>query len=214
MSTISELRRDRFLTNFNDEDYIKLIPIVTRSWEYFDNDFFQNIIEQSISPPDLNKIRKTYGLLLEKERLIEAEDFISSAYENSPLDQELISILVDIYCRRKMIFHAYHFLGELDHQAQPLKYSIAQLKCFLLSGRYAEAETYIQGVFAFHKGDNEFIALCWDVAIFHSSGIIMRLIAESPSGPKILSTLPNHLEIVSRRILMKELVKILKNVKI
>jgi len=178
VDSIIEIRRERFLADLNAIDFAKILPLVSTRKEFFDTDFYFRLQKKAISEKSVQASVYLYNLLLSIDHLIEAEHALECAHTIDPENSTITYFLVDIYCRRKMIFHAVHFTAVLEKYPQSILYVNSKIKCSLLCGKFSECASLILENFEEHQANSDFIQLCFDFGFYHNSPEVMQKVCQ------------------------------------
>jgi hypothetical protein len=143
-------------------------------------------------------------------RNIEAEYILLCAYNIDNTDDEIVYYLFDIFCRRKQLGFASHFLGQFDKSKNELLFTKSTIKYLLLTNKKSDLNDLIKSCFEKLKSDREFVYLVLIAAIQNDNSQLAYLISKTKYQHELFSGLSGQYEHRLKRHFYKIIINLLR----
>lgn len=205
MPNVIELRIMKYLTEFGQNEYEKLLGVITKKKQYFNSDFFHKGISKALNDKNVKALIQLANMNSILNRFIEAEYILTKAYEIDDSNQDLIYYMIDIYCKRHAFFHALQFVEQLDPNID-YKYLKSKIKIALISGNSENLEPQILVLDNDEFNNNELTFLLIQYSERFKNNEILYKILSSNNGHKVLSNFSKRYTSFLKRMLYRVLI--------
>jgi hypothetical protein len=209
-TSILEIRKLKFIKNPDYENYNALLKKIDKYKEIFDNQFFSDASKNALSNKDTKGLLFISQLYVSLGRNIEAEYTLLCAYNINNTNDEILYYLFDVFCRRKQLGLASHFLGKFDKSKNELLFTKATIKYFLLINKKNDLNNLIVSCFEKLNPDREFVALTLIAAIQTNNYQLTHLVSKTKYQQEILFCLSGQDEHRIKRHFYRIIINLLK----
>jgi hypothetical protein len=208
--SILEIRKLEFIKKPDYENYKTLSTKIYKHREIFDNRFFSDASKNALAEKDTKGLLFISQLYISLGRNIEAEYVLLCAYDIDNTDDEIVYYLFDIFCRRKQLGFASHFLRQFDKSKNELLFTKSTIKYFLLTKKEKDLNNLIVSCFEKLNSDREFVSLTLITAIQTNNYRLTYLVSKTKYRQKLFFGLSGQDEHRLKRHFYKIIINLLK----
>ena len=211
--TISEIRMNRYIHNPNREDFERIahhfgtgkIPVAKQL------EFLEEVLRRHGKAADPKLLVEISHLFLLVDRLLEAQVFLSRAYDIAPSDVAILYALNRVFCQRRSLFYGAWAVAKLKELKAGLAIETkAEAMYLLICGRHEQCLSLCLSRFDKLSGDKEFLFLSYETAIRAKSSRLALSVFSQKESALLLSSISSANQKRVRNLLLTDLIRILK----
>lgn len=212
-NSILEIRKEKFIENPSQDNFIKLAEKIDSHKEIFDNHFFAKAISNFTTKKEGKGLLFISQLYIMLKRNAEAEYVLFCAHTIDGDNEEIIFYLFDILCRRKQLELVSTIGEKVNALTNEALYAKSLMKYCILTNKSIELDNTINTYFEKYKNDKEFVWFVFIAANHSNNHYYTYLVSKTKIQQEIFNNLSGHVEYRMKNHFVKMIVTILGEIK-